>query len=920
MGKDIHVVAHSHWDREWYFTTSRSKIYLQKDLGDVMDTLEADPSFTSFMLDGQSCLVDDYLAWNPGERERLERLVRAGRLVIGPWYTQTDQMVISGESIVRNMAYGIRRADELGGHMRVGYVPDSFGQAGNMPQIYAGFGISTSLFWRGVSDDMSEKTDFWWRGADGTRTLVSQIPNGYYIGGNIPETGELSEAFWDEQCGQKAASRAATDNVYFPVGFDQAPIRTNLSEILAARQEADPENTYRISSLEEFMGDLERAVDAGEVELEEVEGELLCGKHMRIHRSIFSSRSDLKALNTEMQDYIVNVMEPVLALAARLGYDYPTGAVDALWKLMFENAAHDSIGSSVNDSVNEDVRMRYKQARDIATNLVELACRQIVTGMAGSEDLHAITVFNTLPQVRSGVLLQRAYLPGGEVALEREDGTRVPFTIVSERDLTDYVLTQTIRLDPSREIDIPTRVREALLAIRVEDVPAMGFERLRVVSGETSEEPLGALDALENEAYRVSVNADGSLRVECKDTGYVYERECVLMESGDDGDSFNYSPPREDLVVLSSEFEPKVEIEGSALWQRALVSFEMVVPRDLEERAAGGRSATMPVTLEVTLCAGSPTIGIAVHVDNSEPKSHRLCALFDAQLVSRVNHADQQFGPIVRENFHSREMALYRQSVGAPAEPEAGERGGMPANWVQTEGSWQEPPVSIEPTQTYVGLFDEGRGLAVVPHGVREYQVLDGELESAEEGSVICLTLFRTYGFMGKEDLLYRPGRASGEKTMETPGAQLNRKMTYGLDLAAFGSGFDDAGVALLARAARTPLIGYEYAPFLNGRLIFSQMERTGTESCVGSMLEVEGDLAVSAIKRADSGAGVVVRVYNPLEGRDAAGTIRTCAPVRSAYYVDLLERDVAPAEFAGDTVEVAPLGHCKFQTIRIEF
>ncbi|WP_353890015.1 hypothetical protein, partial [uncultured Clostridium sp.] len=36
----VHVVPHSHWDREWYFTTARSKIYLMKDLKDVIDTLE----------------------------------------------------------------------------------------------------------------------------------------------------------------------------------------------------------------------------------------------------------------------------------------------------------------------------------------------------------------------------------------------------------------------------------------------------------------------------------------------------------------------------------------------------------------------------------------------------------------------------------------------------------------------------------------------------------------------------------------------------------------------------------------------------------------------------------------------------------------------------------------------------------------
>ena len=565
--------------------------------------------------------------------------------------------------------------------------------------------------------------DFTWRGDDGSTVLASQIPNGYYIGGNIPEEGPLVERFWDEQCMDKAARRAATDEVYFPVGFDQAPIRTNLPELVAARQAADPENTYRISSLPEFMDDLRRAVAEREEPLEEVKGELLVGKHMRIHRSIFSSRSDLKALNTQLQNYVVNVMEPILLLSSQLGNEYPRGAVDALWKLMFENAAHDSIGSSVNDEVNEDVYLRYKQVHDIAVNLVELHERLIVTSLADSENRHSLTVFNPLPARRSGVVTTRMYLPGGDFALVAEDGRRVPHTVLAKRDLTDYVLTQTIRLDPARPIEIPEQVFEATVAVDARDVPALGFSRLTLVPGASGEDPLVAADALENEFYRVSVNADGSLRVESKADGVVYEREAVLVESGDDGDSFNYSPPRADLVVRSTDFEPRVQIEGSGLVQRARVSFDMLVPRDLEARAAGVCEAHLPVTLTVTLEKGSPVIGLSVHVDNTEPRSHRLCALFDAQLATRVNHADEQFGPIVRENVHEHDMALYRASVGAPETPEPDEPGGMPVNWVQREGSWQEPPVAIEPTQSYVALFGEGRGIAVFPQGVREYQI-----------------------------------------------------------------------------------------------------------------------------------------------------------------------------------------------------
>ena len=218
MGKKVHVVPHSHWDREWYFTTSRSKIYLMKDLHDVLDTLEKDKDF-KFMLDAQASLLDDYLKWMPEDEDRIKKFVKEKRLIIGPWYTQTDQMVISAESIVRNMYYGMKRCEEFGGYMNVGYVPDSFGQAGNMPQIYQAFGIKDSLFWRGVSDDMVKHTDYKWQGDDGSEVFVTQIPFGYYIGGNIPEEEPKSDEFWQNECFKKAGARSATDSIYLSLNY-----------------------------------------------------------------------------------------------------------------------------------------------------------------------------------------------------------------------------------------------------------------------------------------------------------------------------------------------------------------------------------------------------------------------------------------------------------------------------------------------------------------------------------------------------------------------------------------------------------------------------------------------------------------------------------------------------------------------------
>ena len=108
MKRKVHVIPHSHWDREWYFTTSRSKVYLMKDLKDVLDTLETNNDFKYFMVDAQGSLLEDYIKWMPQDKQRIKKLVKAKKLIIGPWYTQSDQLVISGESIVRNMYYGMK--------------------------------------------------------------------------------------------------------------------------------------------------------------------------------------------------------------------------------------------------------------------------------------------------------------------------------------------------------------------------------------------------------------------------------------------------------------------------------------------------------------------------------------------------------------------------------------------------------------------------------------------------------------------------------------------------------------------------------------------------------------------------------------------------------------------------------------------
>lgn len=903
MKRKVHVVPHSHWDREWYFTTSRSKVYLMKDLKDVLDTLESNPDFKYFMVDAQGSLLDDYIKWMPQDKDRITKLVKEKKLVIGPWYTQTDQLVISGESIVRNMYYGMKRCETFGGYMNVGYVPDSFGQSGNMPQIYKEFGIDDTLFWRGVSDDMVNHTDYNWRGDDGSVVFTTQIPFGYYIGGNIPEDPKQSEEFWQKECFEKAGGRSATKHIYFPNGFDQAPIRTNLPEIIKERNEKDPENEYVISCIEDYIKD----VKSENPELEEVSGELVIAKHMRIHKSIFSSRSDLKVMNTQIQNYVTNIMEPLLALSYNLGNDYPHEAVGEIWKLLFENAAHDSIGSCISDTANEDVYVRYKQARDIAVNLVELHSRLIATSVKNDAEM-TFTLINTLPQKRNDTVVIKTYIPGGEFAILDEKGNKVDYTVIESRDLTDYVLSQTIKLDPSRKFYVPSKVLEATIAIKTNDVPAFGYVQYTLDTKGNSAKNLEKKNTLENEFYAINVEEDGSLTITDKENNVTYKNQGVLVENGDDGDSFNYSPPRKDLEVFSNKSECSVEVSGSDIYDQAVIKFNMVVPKDLEERAEGKVSVNLPITMTVALRKDSKVIDFNVHVDN-KGLSHRLCVLFDSQIVSSFNYADEQFGSIKRPNYYEKEMKLYMASAENKTEKKAGVQ--ELANWANDQSTWQEPPISIEPTQSYVSLTDGKQGIAVIPQGVREYEVLDNHM--------IRLTLFRTYGFMGKENLIYRPGRASGERIIETPAAQLLKEMDFAFGFTTYASDINEANVDTLAKAYNTNIEVYTYAEFLNGRLIFSQREIEGTKESRYSLFETENKLVVSAIKKAEDNDGYIIRLFNGKNHENISDTIKFNFDVKEAYYTNLREEKTEDIKVENNTINVKELSHCKFVTICVK-
>ena len=159
----IHIISHTHWDREWYRTFQQFRLKLVHLVDGLLYVLENDKNYKFFMLDGQTVVLDDYLQMRPTREKVLRRYIQQGRILVGPWHILYDMFLVGPEAHIRNLLQGARTARRFGARMDIGYVPDPFGQPGQMPQVLRGFGMDSACLWRGV--DLTN-AEFWWRSPD----------------------------------------------------------------------------------------------------------------------------------------------------------------------------------------------------------------------------------------------------------------------------------------------------------------------------------------------------------------------------------------------------------------------------------------------------------------------------------------------------------------------------------------------------------------------------------------------------------------------------------------------------------------------------------------------------------------------------------------------------------------------------------
>lgn len=382
----IHLVSHTHWDREWYLTFQQFRLKLVHLVDGLLDILGSDPHYKYFLLDGQAIILEDYLQIRPERESDLLRFIHDGRIIIGPWYVSPDEFLLSAESHLRNLFEGDRLCRKYGNKMLVGYLPDTFGHIEQMPQILQGFGIDSACLWRGLADQPCELI---WQAPDGSTVLLSFLRDSYGNAANLTTSNPLSFSKEINERSDSLSTHSVTGHLLLMHGTDHMEPAPGLSAVIGCYQDTSQLYTLLHSNLQDYFAAVRFKIESDRIQLPVITGELRSSRQSALLQNILSTRIWLKQRNHACETELLKWVEPINALASVL---YPPSHSPAAsdtsgiltnreaiirhaWKLLMQCHPHDSICGTSIDQVANEMRVRFDQVDQISHEL-EIQCLQ----------------------------------------------------------------------------------------------------------------------------------------------------------------------------------------------------------------------------------------------------------------------------------------------------------------------------------------------------------------------------------------------------------------------------------------------------------------------------------------------------------------------------------------------------------------
>lgn len=848
--KKVHIIPHSHWDREWYMPYERHHMLLIELIDDLLELFENDPDYKCFHLDGQTICLDDYLEVKPEKRPILEKLVAEGKLKVGPFYILQDDFLTSSESNARNMLVGaIESKKWTDDYVKLGYFPDTFGNMGQTPQLMKEIGIEAAAFGRGVkptgfgnqvfdndkySSNFSEMT---WQGPDGSEILGLLFANWYSNGKEIPIDPIEAKQFWDKKLAD-VEKYASTDQLLMLNGSDHQPVQKNLSEAIKIANEIYPDVEFVHSDFDTYIAELKEElpqnlnVIEGEITSQETDGWTTLA-------NTASSRVYLKQENTKATKYLEEQAEPLAVMAQKAGYDYPEKQLDFAWKMLMQNHPHDSICGCSLDEVHKEMMTRYQKTENVAQYIIDESARHLEKAINTEEiveddDSMPFVVFNTSSSSKAGVvdieLIYDRYL----FTQKRESAATI-FQELSDKPVPDFSVVDVNGKDiPIFEVssrvdfnfDLPKDAfrqsymnRFVKFSINMPTMKGYSWEtfKLKFVESESeAKAPLAKSSReIETSLYNIQINQDGSLKILDKKTGHEYDDLLIFEDMGDLGNEYVFRAPLNDKAISTRNNAAKIDIlENNSEYVKVKIVQTLDIPVSMDDQLLleqrshvdyRARTAKRSDKLErlqletqMTVAKDNPTIQFKTSFDN-QMRDHRLQVLFGTGRKTSKHYADSIFEVVSRNN--------------------------------QVSDKWKNPE-NPQHTHAFVNVHDDNGGMTVSNYGLNEYEV-------TRDGGYIKTTILRSVGELG--DWGYFP----------TPEAQClgKQEVSYGLTLHDANGFYASLHAAFSNQVPLTVIESSYHAGTLPAK-----------QTCFGVNNEA---VKVTALKKRNNDQQTVLRCYN---------------------------------------------------------
>lgn len=761
--KTVHIISHSHLDREWYMPFEAHRMRVVELLDAVLELFETDPEFKYFHLDGQTIPLDDYLEVKPNERERLQRAISSGQLRIGPFYILQDAFLISEEANVRNALIGKQECAKWQTKGEpIGYFPDTFGLSAQIPQLIKRMNMQVAAFGRGVkptgfnntvsqeSAYQSVYSEMYWQSPNHEEVLGILFANWYSNGNEIPVEEEKVRKFWDKKL-KDVEQYAATSQLLMMNGCDHQPVQKNLSKAIAVAQKLYPEYHFVHSNFEDYIQAIQKekpeqiSTIQGELRSQETDGWYTLA-------NTASSRIDLKQWSHRLALKLEQVIEPLCVLAEQYGFAYPAEQLDFAWKCLLQNYPHDSICGCSVDSVHRGMKERFERVEAIL-NYIERELHDFLQQLTFEQSVVQegilLTIWNTAFQKRAIQATQRveiARCPFNQAAPSAcyEEMAAIelkPYKVVDINgkevicDIRDLGVVFEYDL-PKDGFRIPYMARMIEVTVHIPEVEALSYQPLYLVESSSNkirdkiqfESDLP--NSIENAYIRLTVNETGTLDVVQLKTGKQLTGQGIMLDTGDSGNEYIFKAANGEKYT-SKQCLKAVTIEQQKCHTTMHITYEWQLPIsadaqldderrrviDVTQRKSGRHKnkTVQQFTVSYTLRPDDDKVWIKIKGENTV-KDHRLQMLFQIEGEEATHWADSHYELIERCNTVSKQWKN-------PTNPQV-----------------MRHAVAIQSCDTNQAIS----GITVATNGLYEYEVI-----ATERVTQLGITVLRCTGELG---------------------------------------------------------------------------------------------------------------------------------------------------------------------------